>query len=152
MEQCLQDRYSPEGICFGCGPKNDEGLHVQSFVQADEVVCDWQPQARHQAFPGIVNGGIVGALLDCHLNWTAAHHLMQAKGLPRSPCTVTADYHVKLRRPTPVDQPLHITARVVESAGDKAIVEGEMTSGGKLTATCRGTFVAVQPGHPAYHS
>jgi acyl-coenzyme A thioesterase PaaI-like protein len=151
MERSLQDTHSPEGICFGCGPRNDKGLHVQSFVRGDEVVCDWTPSEHHQAFPGIVNGGIVGALLDCHLNWTAAHHLMRAKGLDRSPCTVTADYHVHLRRPTPVDRPLHITARVVESEGDRAVVEGEMTSDGKVTATCRGTFVAVSPGHPAFH-
>lgn len=151
MEQSLQDTYSPEGICFGCGPKNDRGLHVRSFPRGDEVVCDFTPEPHHQAFHGIVSGGIVGTLLDCHLNWTAAYHLMRAKGLDRSPCTVTADYHVKLRRPTPADRPLHITARVVESEGDRAIVEGEMTSDGQVTATCRGTFVAVKPGHPAYH-
>ena len=29
---------------------------------------------------GVLNGGIIGALLDCHSNWTAAHHLMIATG------------------------------------------------------------------------
>ena len=151
MTDALQDRYSPQGICFGCGPTNEKGLQIKSVVEGDEVVCDWTPSEHHQAFPGIVNGGIVGALLDCHLNWTAAHHLMNAQGLDHAPCTVTADYHVKLRRPTPHDQPLRIAARVVESEGSRAVVEGEITSGGKVTATCTGTFVAVKPGHPAYH-
>jgi hypothetical protein len=35
------------------------------------------PEAHHEAFPGMLNGGIAGALLDCHSNWTAAHHLMK---------------------------------------------------------------------------
>ena len=32
-----------------------------------------------------------------------------------------------------------------------ALVEGELIAHGKVCATCRGTFVAVKPGHPAYH-
>ena len=42
-------------------------------------------------------------------------------------------------------------ARVVESDDDRATVEATLTAGGEVTATCRGTFVAVKPGHPAYH-
>jgi acyl-coenzyme A thioesterase PaaI-like protein len=76
---------------------------------------------------------------------------MRKNGLESPPCTVTADYSVKLHRPTPTDAPLHISARVVESTEDRAVVEATITSGGKTTATCRGTFVAVKPGHPAYH-
>lgn len=47
----LQERYSPNGICFGCGPKNIKGLHVRSFVQDDNtLIATWQPQTEHQAF------------------------------------------------------------------------------------------------------
>ena len=67
------------------------------------------------------------------------------------PSTVTADFHVTLKRPTPIDQPLHLRARVVESTDDRAVVEATVEAGGKVTATCRGTFVAVKEGHPAYH-
>jgi len=149
--EALQERYSPGSICFGCGPANERGLHVRSFVEGDEVVASWQPEPHHQAFPGMLNGGIVGALLDCHSNWTAAHHLMVKAGLDAPPCTVTADYAIKLKRPTPVDAPVHLRARVVESSDDRAVIEATMTSGDVVTATCRGTFVAVKPGHPAYH-
>ena len=149
--EALQERYSPGSICFGCGPANERGLHVRSFVEGDEVVATWQPEPHHQAFPGMLNGGIVGALLDCHSNWAAAHHLMQKAGLDAPPCTVTADYAIKLKRPTPVDVPVHLRARVVESSDDRAVIEATMTSGDLVTATCRGTFVAVKPGHPAYH-
>ena len=47
--------------------------------------------------------------------------------------------------------PLTIKAKVVELQGDKAIVEGSIEADGKVRATCKGTFVAVGEGHPAYH-
>ncbi len=47
------------------------------------MVCDFTPEPHHQAFPGMLNGGIIGALLDCHSNWTAAYHLMKARGPTR---------------------------------------------------------------------
>ena len=147
----LQDTYAPQNRCFGCGPANEQGLRIKSYADGDALVCDWQPQPQHVAFDGILNGGICGALLDCHSNWAAAMHLMKQAGADTPPCTVTADFHVTLKRPTPLDQPVHLTARVVESKEDRAVVDATLESGGKVTATCRGTFVAVKEGHPAWH-
>jgi acyl-coenzyme A thioesterase PaaI-like protein len=149
--QSLQERYAPESICFGCGPANSKGLRIRSFVEGNEVVCQWKAEPHHQAWQGVVNGGILGALLDCHGNWTAAHHLMTKSGAAELPSTVTADFHVFLKRPTPVDAVLTLRARVVESSDDRATVEETLEADGKITATCRGTFVAVPPGHPAFH-
>jgi len=123
---------------------------VRSFPEGDEVVAEWTPEPQYEAFPGVLNGGIIGALLDCHSNWTATYHLMGARGVARPPTTVTLDYAVRFRRPTPSGEPLRLTARVVEAADDRATVEATLEAGGEVTATCRGTFVAVQPGHPAY--
>jgi acyl-coenzyme A thioesterase PaaI-like protein len=117
----------------------------------DEATAEWQPQPYHEAFPGVLNGGIIGSLLDCHSNWTAAWHLMNRNKLEQPPCTVTADYAIKLLRPTPTPGPVLLAARVVESRDDRATIEATLTAGGKVCATCRGTFVAVKPGHPAYH-
>jgi acyl-coenzyme A thioesterase PaaI-like protein len=149
----LQERFAPEGRCFGCGPANPQGLHVRSFpsaTDADEVLADWMAAPHHEAFDGVLNGGIIGTLLDCHSNWTAATHLMRARGVDRPPTTVTLEYSVRMRRPTSTGQAVHLAARVVEAADDRATVEATLSSGGEVTATCRGTFVAVQPGHPAY--
>ena len=148
----LQETYAPNNRCFGCGPANPQGLQIHSFVASDdELVCDWTPQPHHQAFDNVLNGGICGALLDCHSNWAATYHLMKKSDSPTPPCTVTADFHVHLKRPTPMNTPLHLRARVVESSDDRAIVEATLEANGKVTATCRGTFVAVKEGHPAYH-
>lgn len=152
----VQERFAPENRCFGCGPANEKGLGVKSFPDPEgdegELVSEWTPEEHHQAFGNVLCGGIVGTLLDCHSNWTAAFYLMQKGGLDGPPCTVTLDFHVKLKRPTPTDRPVHL--RAVPSPGekpDRVVVEATLSSGGKVTATCTGTFVAVKPGHPAYH-
>ena len=150
-EKSVQETYAPHNACFGCGPSNEKGLRIRSFVQGDAVVATWTPEPHHEAFPGVLNGGIIGSLLDCHCNWAAAMHLMKARGEPTPPCTVTADYAIVLKRPCPTDGPVSLSARVVETSGDRCVVEGVLEAKGKVQATCRGTFVAVKPGHPAYH-
>jgi acyl-coenzyme A thioesterase PaaI-like protein len=150
-EQSLQEKYAPNNACFGCGPANPDGLHIRSFPKNGEVVAEWQPQPKYEAFPGVLNGGIIGALLDCHCNWTAAYHLMKQAGEDRAPCTVTAEYSIKLLRPTPTNDIIHLSAKVIESKGDRATVEGSLIAGGKVCATCRGIFVSVKEGHPAFH-
>ncbi len=157
-ELSIQERYVPKNACFGCGPSNEKGLRIRSFADTsgapcegkDPCICDWTPEPHHQAFPGMVNGGIIGALLDCHGNWTAAWHLMQRDGLDEPPCTVTASYEVKLRRPTPYG-PLHLRAWVTESSEDRAHIAATLEADGKVCATCTGLFVAVKEDHPAYH-
>ena len=147
----LQETYSPASICFGCGPANEKGLHVRSFAEGDELIATWHAEPHHQAFPGILNGGIIGALLDCHSNWAASYFLMKRDGKDKPDCTVTADFHVKLLRPTPFGAEITLMARVVDSANDRATVEAELIANGKVCDTCRGTFVAVEEGHPAHH-
>jgi acyl-coenzyme A thioesterase PaaI-like protein len=147
----LQERFAPRSICFGCGPANERGLRIRSFPDGDGLVAEWTPEPHHQAFEGAINGGIVGALFDCHCNWTAAWHLMRRAGAAELPPTVTADFAVKFRRPTPFGPPLTLRSRVVDAADDRATVEATLEADGVVSATCRGTFVAVKPGHPAYH-
>jgi acyl-coenzyme A thioesterase PaaI-like protein len=149
-EPSLQERHAAQSVCFGCGPANPQGLHVRSFAADDSVVAEWQPGPHHEAFPGVLNGGIIGTLLDCHSNWAAAYHLMQRRGSARPPTTVTADFAVRLLRPTPTNGPVRLHARVVESTDDRATVEATLEAADQVTATCRATFVAVRPGHPAY--
>jgi acyl-coenzyme A thioesterase PaaI-like protein len=151
MEKSLQETYAPTNICFGCGPANPQGLHIRSFVEGETVVAEFQPQAHHQAYRGALNGGIIGALMDCHSNWTAAYHLMKRAGADKPPCTVTAEYSIKLLRPTPTAEPVKLVARVAEIKDDRAVIEAELIAGGNVCATARGKFVAVKEGHPAFH-
>ncbi len=150
-QKSVQETFAPENKCFGCGPANDRGLLLRSFVSGEHLVATWSPQPYHQAFEGILNGGIIGSLLDCHCNWAAACHFMQRNEAAQPPCTVTAEYTIRLKLPTPTDGQLDLRAWIVESGSRRAVVDGELSHNGLVTATCRGTFVAVKPGHPAYH-
>jgi acyl-coenzyme A thioesterase PaaI-like protein len=147
----LQSRFAPEGRCFGCGPANELGLRIQSFeVDDGTVVADWQPRPEHEAFDGFVNGGILGTLIDCHSNWTAIAALLARNGGDAAPSTVTAEYSVRFRRPTPSERPLRLIGRAVEIQDDRVTVETSIQVDGTTTATGRATFVAVKPGHPAF--
>ncbi len=148
----LQDKYAPNSICFGCGPANEKGLQIKSLpIDDSNTEAVFTPATHHEAFPGMINGGIIGSLLDCHSNWTAAWHLMNKSGLDHPPCTVTAYFNVKLLRPTPSGVELKLTATVSEAKEDRAKITSELIAGDKVCATCEGLFVAVKPGHPAYH-
>jgi acyl-coenzyme A thioesterase PaaI-like protein len=171
----LQDQFAPKSICFGCGPVNWNGLRLKSFVDPSNepvetpnsgqnrprLFANFQPQPFHTAFEGVVNGGIISVLLDCHLNWTGAWQLMIAGQLNAPPSCVTAKYEVTFQAPTPIHSRLRLEAWIEEISGRKAVVNGRLgpvavddqngQSIQTVTATAHGTFVAVNPGHPAYH-
>lgn len=147
----LQERYAPEGRCFGCGQANASGLRIRSHEAPDgSVVATWVPRSEREVFAGFVNGGILGTLLDCHANWTTIAALISQDGLTVAPSSVTAELSVRFRRPTPLGAPVHLVGRVVELLADRAIVEATASSGGVATASGRATFVVVGPDHPAF--
>src|ERR1700756_2158639 len=125
-EQSLQEKFAPANSCWGCGPANAEGLRIRSVPRNGEVGAEWQPQKKYEAFPGVWNGGVIGTLLDCHCNWTAAYHLMKRAGADHPPCTVTAEDSIKLFRPTPTTNSVFLSARVVNLTNDRATIEGRL--------------------------
>ena len=147
----LQEQYAPRSSCWGCGPTNPDGLHIRSFPKNNELIAEWKPEKKYEAFPGALNGGVIGTLLDCHCNWTAAFSLMKRAGAARPPCTVTSDYSIKFLRPASTRECVFLSAKAVDLTDDRATVEGTLSVGGKVCATFRGSFVAVKEGHPAYH-
>ncbi len=151
MENGVQRQYAANSICFGCGPANEHGLQINSYRTEQGLEMRFTPSEEHQAFPGMVNGGIIGTLMDCHGNWAAAIALMDEQNLDEPPCTVTASYSISLRRPTPTDTELVIIAYAEEISGDKVNVRMELKADDKICATGKGLFVAVKEGHPAFH-
>ena len=147
----MQELHAPSSICFGCGPANKEGLNIRSFRSESGLEMEFEPSNEHQAFPGMINGGIIGTLLDCHGNWTAAIALMDKSGDSEPPCTVTASYSIKLRRPTPFGPTLRVTGEVTSIGDNSANVKMSLMAEDKVCATGEGVFVAVTEGHPAFH-
>ncbi len=141
----IQDRYPDvTAHCYGCGRLNDHGLHVRSFWDGSEAVCDFTPAPHHLAFPGFVYGGLLASLIDCHAIGTAAAAAGQAEG--RSPDAVlryvTGSLRVDYLKPTPIGTTLRVRGRAKEIGPRKVVVEAWVEANGVVTA--RGEVVAVR--------
>ncbi len=147
----LQDRFAPNSVCFGCGPKNSDGLKLKSVPLGDGVLAEWKPKPQHVAFGNFGSGGIISALMDCNGNWAAAYSLMKSRGLSSPPGTVTAEYMVRFLKPSPIDRKWRFSAWATKMEGDRVNVSGELNVDGVTTATMTGLFVAVKENHPAFH-
>ncbi len=147
----VQEEYAKKSICYGCGPANQKGLRIESFRTENGLDLWFDPMPEHQAFPGVINGGIIGCLFDCHGNWTAAVSIYDKFNLKTFPSTVTANFSVNLLRPTPYGKMLHCTGRILTLTKNKAEVEVDLFSEDKHCAKGNGLFVVVKKGHPAYH-
>ena len=130
-KKSVQDAYAPNSICFGCGPSNKEGLQIKSYRTEEGLEMEFECEEKHQAFPGVINGGLIGSLIDCHGNWTAAIAIMDKNGLDAPQCTVTAQDEVKLKRPTPFGSRLMLKSRVLALQTDRAAVIIELKAEGK---------------------
>ena len=150
-KKSVQEKYAQISICYGCGPLNKNGLQIKSYRSETGLDLWYDPKAEHQAFPGVVNGGIIGTIFDCHGNWTAAISIFDNQKQSRFPSTVTANFSVNLLRPTPFGETLYITGRIQNLSSNKAEVVMNLYAGELHCASGVGLFVAVQDGHPAFH-
>lgn len=151
----LQDLVAPDGVCFGCGSKNANGLRIKSYWYADDmhVTMTHIPDARYVGWPSLVYGGLISCLIDCHSNWTAMANHYHAEGreagtLPRIDC-VTASLGVKYIKPTPMGVLLTLKAWIDGEVGRKTRVLCEVYAGDTLTALGDSIFVQVDVGHLA---
>ena len=145
MEKGFQDYY-PDDLswCYGCGRKNEHGLKIKSFWDGDESVCYFEPRPYHMAVPGIVYGGLIASLIDCHSTGTASAAAYRAEGREMGSLPVfrfvTASLHVDYLRPTPMGS-LEIRGRVAEIKGRKVVVDSTVSANGEVCA--KGRVVAV---------
>jgi len=146
-QKAFQDYY-PDHLshCYGCGRLNECGLHIKSYWDGEEAVCIFHPKPYHTAMPGYVYGGLIASIIDCHSTGTAAAAAYRAEGraMDTDPPLrfVSGSLHVDYLRPTPLDGPLKLLARVKEIKGRKAVVAVTLSAQGKVCA--RGEVVAVQ--------
>ena len=149
MNPALQDLAGPEGICFGCGPSNPQGLQIKSYWAEDgvHVLATITPDPCYTGWPGLVYGGFLAMLVDCHSNWTCMAYHYRSEG--REPGTepgidcVTGQLGIKYLKPTPMGVPLKLSARVEGEVGRKSRIICEIYAGDELTAVGDSIFVRV---------
>ena len=62
----IQHAYGGESFCFGCGKCNEDGLQLKSYRIKGGLLAKISLQKKHLCFPGIISGGIITTLFDCH--------------------------------------------------------------------------------------
>jgi len=146
-KKAFQDYYPDSAsYCYGCGRLNDAGLMIKSYWDGEESVCIHEPRPEHTAISGIVYGGLIASLIDCHSSGTAAAAKYRAENREMDTLPtlrfLTASLHVDFLLPTPMGVPLEIRGRVKEIKGRKVVVESTLSANGRICV--RGEVVAVQ--------
>lgn len=149
----IQDTYGERfRHCWGCGTKNEKGLHLKSYPSEDgeSCVCRFLPQEQYTGgVPANLFGGMIAMIFDCHgtasAAWFAHHH----KGLTLTEDTVigrfiTARLEIDFKAPTPMNEEITVTSHLEEIGERKVIVTMEMEAAGALRAKARMVAVGVK--------
>ena len=99
--------------CFICGLENPVGLHLHIYETAPgEVEATFSAPEQFQGYPGVLHGGIVGAIID---EISGRAHMGSDPLNPRF--MFTARMEVKYRQNVPIGRQLKIRGKAGKSKG-----------------------------------
>jgi uncharacterized protein (TIGR00369 family) len=129
--------HSTQNRCFGCGPANPTGLHLEFLLAEDgTVVCPTAVPNSFEGHPGFLHGGIIATLLD-----EAMSKALRARGMS----AMTRQLETEYLRPVPSATPIHLEGRIVRSEGRKHWTEAKiLNSHGKELARGKGLFIELR--------
>ncbi len=133
------DQKHPSNYCFGCGPDNPGGMHLEFTLDNTKarVVCEAELGERYTGPPGHCHGGIIATLLD---------EIMAKLNKLHGITAVTSEITVKYLRPVPLHTRLRLEARESRVDGRRRFREAEIFSPeGEILARGQGTFITVDP-------
>lgn len=149
----IQDTYGERfKHCWGCGAKNDLGLHLKSYPddEGDKCICKFTPDEIYTGgVPNNIFGGMIAVMFDCHGTASAAWFAHKNKGLVLTEDTVigrfiTARLEIDFKKPLPVNEEVTITATLEELGERKAVINMQMEAKGELRANAKIIAVAVK--------
>ncbi len=122
--------------CFGCGPGNPIGLHLEDFmVDRDEVTATFVPRPEYEGFASTLHGGVVAAALDEASAWSA----MLTEGV----LVFTARLEIRYLTPAHTDARYTLHGVVRERRGRRLLVDARMEGADRTVATSSGLFVVA---------
>lgn len=138
--------------CWGCGVKNEEGLHLKSYPTEDgkEVICKVKPDKMYTGgVPFNLFGGMIAMLFDCHGTASAAYFNHHAQCLELTKDTIiqryiTARLEVDFKKPTPMDEEITIKSSLAELGERKAIIEMTLEAKGEIRAKAKMVAVKIK--------
>lgn len=137
-EKMKKREYVPyTNSCFACGDENESGLRLELFEEGGRVKGSVSIDEHLNGYAGMVHGGIICALLDEAMIWSAV-----VFGGKRT-MYVTAEMRLRFLAPVPVSQEISVSGWVVEDRGRFVICDGEVERDGSILATGSGKFLAL---------
>jgi acyl-coenzyme A thioesterase PaaI-like protein len=131
-------------MCFICGLANPVGLHLHFYETAPGVVeAAYTAPDHFQGYPGVLHGGIVGAIID---EMSGRAYMGSDPVRPRF--MFTAKLEVRYRRNVPIGEPLRLVGRAVKSRGKSAEAWAGiyLVDGGELLAEGNALLIDVPQG------
>lgn len=113
---------------------NPQAFPLDIHFDHDTAWAHTKANALYEGPPGCVHGGFLAHLLDSILGT-----LVQAQGLRG----VTATLDLRYLEPTPLDVPLELRARIVETTGRRNVAEAWVEHAGARTVEARGLFIDI---------
>ena len=107
---CMAIKQPNSRMCFICGMENPVGLHLHIYeTEAGMVESTYFAPEHFQGYPGVLHGGIVGALID----EVSGRALMGSD--PMNPRFMfTAKLEVRYRRNVPIGKQLKLIGKAVK--------------------------------------
>jgi uncharacterized protein (TIGR00369 family) len=134
QERLDRTRAGVHAACVVCGAANPLGLHFT--VDGDgSVVGDLTCHAGLQGYEGVVQGGVVAALLD-----SAMTNCLFARAV----VAVTAEMTVRYSHPTSAGQTVRVRGWLVRAEPPLYRMQAEIVQNGRVTARAKATFFARQ--------
>src|SRR5271157_3898664 len=126
--------HTAQNRCFGCGPANPIGLHLESLLAEDgTVVCPTTIPGDFDGHPGYLHGGIIATLLDEIMS-----KAVRARGLT----AMTRQMEIDYLRPVPSGAQIRMEGRVLRGEGRRLWTEAHILSAdGTELARAKGLFI-----------
>ncbi len=118
------------------GRGNPTGVDLEVDGEGDEIVATVVLHRGFEGAPGRAHGGIVSAVFD-----DITGFVIGRVGEP----AFTGELTVRFVAPVPVEEPLTIRTRLESRERRKIFITAEATAGGEVVATCKATYITVDP-------
>ncbi|MDY3005385.1 thioesterase [Anaerococcus sp. AGMB00486] len=149
----IQDTYGERfQYCWGCGSKNEKGLHIKSYPKDEGNICYTRIKPDEKYTGGVPQnlfGGMIAMIFDCHGTASAAFFNHKNKGLSLTKDTVieryiTARLEIDYKKPTPMNEEIEVISRLEELGDRKAIVSMELKAKDEIRAKAKIIAVKVK--------
>ena len=118
------------------GRANPTSVEFVVSEDGDDVVARFTLRRAFEGVPGRAHGGMVAAVFDDITGWVI--------GRQREPA-FTGELTVRFNAPVPVDVELEVRTRLVSRERRKLFITAEMAAAGTVVATCKATYITVDP-------